>query len=302
MNLPYVIFTALMLLTSLSVYPKKAEKNEAAPFLEVRVDRNHTVEGERLIYEVVLYSPDQDIAGIDLINNPVFTGLNFTRSAPDSHLNEVKKNGKIFYSAVIDRFFVGTNNKGKYQIGGGEYKLGVNRMITINDPFWGPTVGNRIEMFALSAPDISVVVDALPEKNRPADFSGAIGSFDVELELKGEVIAGEDSEVTVTISGKGDLSEITLPEIAKSFGNGLHFKSMTDERNFFIQQGSLGSEIEIQCIFTADKEGVYNIEPIPFSYFDSTKGKYITVKSSPLEVVVGEAAVKNVPPPETIDI
>lgn len=302
MNLPYVIFAALMLLTSFSVFPKKTEKNESTPFLEVRVDRNHTVEGERLIYEVVLFSPDQEVAGIDLIKNPVFSGLNFSRSAPDSHLDEVKKGGKIYYSAVIDRFFVGTDKKGKFQIGGGDYKVGINRMITVNDPFWGPSVATRIEMFALSAPDLAVVVEALPEKNRPADFSGAIGSFEVELELKRDVIAGEDSEVTVTISGKGDLSEISLPEIAKSFGNGLHFKSMTDERRYFIQQGSLGSEIEIECIFTAEKEGKYKIDPIAFSYYDSDKGKYMTVKSSPLEIVVGEAAEKSVPPPETIDI
>lgn len=297
------IYITLLLILLLSVFPCNAKgKGEAVPYLETRIDRNHAVVGECLIYEVILVSPDPNVAGAEVMSNPEFPGLDIGRSAPDNHLEEVNIDGRLYYSAVIDRFFIGTNNKGKYTIRGGDYRIGINRQITVDDPYWGPSVANRVEMFALSAPDLKIKVDALPVNNRPQTFSGAVGKFEVEMSMIDKPLAGDNIRMFVTIVGKGDLSEALLPDIPKCFPDGLHFKSMTDSRSHFIKNGSIGSEIEIECLFSADKSGKYVISPIEFSYFDSDKGKYVTAKSEPLEFEVKESKHYDETPTVIMDV
>lgn len=297
------IYIAPLLIMILFVFPAHGKtKGMTVPYLETRIDRDHTVEGERLIYEVILVSPDAAVAGAEVMANPEFPGLDISRSAPDNHLEEVNIDGRLYYRAVIDRFFIGTNNKGKYTIKGGDYRIGLNRQITINDPYWGPSLANRVEMFALSAPDLKIKVDALPVSNRPENFSGAVGKFDVEMTLIDQPRAGDDIRMMVTIVGLGDLSEAILPDLPKYFPEGLHFKSMTDARSHFIKNGSIGSEIEIECLFTAGKAGKYTISPIEFSYFDSDKGKYVTAKSDPLEFEVTESKHYDETPPVIMDV
>lgn len=297
------IYITPLLIFLLFAFPCSGKgKGDGVPYLETRVDRDHTVEGERLIYEVILMSPDPSVAGAEVMSNPEFPGLDIGRSAADNHLEEVNIDGKLYYRAVIDRFFIGTNNKGKYTIRGGDYRIGINRQITVDDPYWGPSVANRVEMFALSAPDLKIKVDALPGNNRPENFSGAVGKFEVEMSLTDIPLTGEDIRMFVTIVGIGDLSEARLPDIPKSFPDGVHFKSMTDSRSHFIKNGSIGSEIEIECLFTADKSGKYTISPIEFSYFDSDKGKYVTAKSEPLEFEVTESNHYDETPPVIMDV
>lgn len=298
----FIHITSLFLLL-LFTLPCNGKKKEAVvPYLETRVDRDHTVEGERLIYEVILVSPDASVAGAEVIVNPEFPGLDIGRSAADSHLEEVNIDGRLYYRAVIDRFFVGTDNKGKYTIKGGDYRVGINRQVTVDDPFWGPSLANRIEMFALSAPDLKIKVDPLPKNNQPDNFSGAVGVFDVETSLIDRPHTGEDVRLLVTIVGVGDLSGAQLPDLPKYFPNDVHFKSMTDNRSHFIKNGSIGSEIEIECNFTVDKPGKYTISPVEFTYFDSDKGKYVTAKSEPLEFEVTESKHVDETPPVIMDV
>lgn len=278
------------------------KRNTSGPFLETQVDRDRTVEGERLIYEVILFTSDPMVAGVEVISNPVFEGLDISRSASDSHLMEVEKDGKILYRAVIDRFFIGTGHKGKFTLKGGDYRIGFNREYTVDDPFWGPAVANRVETLDLKAPDLKISVASLPEKGKPDDFSGAVGNFSVEVSLEMAPVVRGDGNIIISISGMGDLTDARIPDIPSAFGDGIHFKSMTDTRNHFIHQGHLGSEMEIECSFSADAPGKYTISPIRFCFFDSMKGEYIVAESEPLEIEVADDKRENEPPPTIMDI
>lgn len=291
----------IMLLSPLSVWGKgKTVHNQ--PFLETRLDRNRSTEGERLIYEVVLFSPEEDVAGAEILANPDFGELAVTRSASDSHIDKIERDGKTYYTVVIDRFFIGAGKSGKYEIRGGDYRVGFNRQVRVNDPFWGPMITNRIAVEELTAPDISMQVSPLPEKGKPADYSGAIGDFEVEASLHHGAVAGEESCLLVTVAGTGDLSDAALPDIRSALGEGLQFKSMTDNVSYFIHHGKLGSELEIECVFVADKPGKYVVNPIEFSYFDSEKGKYVKARLKPIEIEVEERKSVREKPPVTMEI
>ena len=156
----------------LAVFPSRAigKRKDLKPYLEVRIDRKNVVEGERLIYEVALVSPEASVAGVELLSTPDFGELPYSRSAPDNNLTEVVVDGDKYYTAVIDRYFVGVNNKGKNSIKGGVYKIGFDRMVKVQYPFWGATVQNRLETMNLKASDVTLKVSPLPEKGRPDFF------------------------------------------------------------------------------------------------------------------------------------
>lgn len=273
------------------------------PFLQVRVDKNSVVEGERLIYEVVLFTPDPNVAGVEMLREPRMSMLPYTRSAADTQLQEVEINGRKYYSAVIDRYFIGVNDKGKYTIGGGEYRLGLARRERVDDPIWGPVIRDHVVPVDMKAPSLSVRAKSLPEKDRPVGFSGAVGRFDVFVAVpEGKVREGEDMEIVINISGYGDLTSTPLPEIRKMLPEGLKFKSMTDSRSHYVKNGHLGSEIEIECILTPEKEGKFTIDDISFSYFNTESGRYSIARAPAVVVEVEEGIPSDGTPPVIIDV
>lgn len=299
----YNIIILLLLAVSVSCRMEARQKKSPEPFLEARTDMSKAVAGERLMYEVILYTPDPSVAGVELAVSPQFSGLPHTPSSPDSNLDTITIDGKRYFSAVIDRYFVGVNNKGKYVIKGGAYRVGINRRMEVNDPFWGPTVVSRVEAIDLKSPDVTVKVGELPEKDRPSDFSGAVGEFSISAYLpEGDIRAGEDAELIVTVSGFGDLANATLPEIRKALPEGLVFKSMTENREFYVKDGSLGSEIEIECVFTPREEGEYCLDGLKFTFFNSKKEKYETSVAPPLIIKTVESGAKSEKPSVIMDV
>ncbi len=256
-------------------------------FLESSLGKRKVLEGERVIYEVRLFSTDPEIAGFELSESPGFDNLPWGRGASDSHLKQVERDGKTYYTLVIDRFFIGAESLGNHNIRGGTYTIGFNRPVRVDNPFWGPSVMNKVETVQLKAPDGKLSVSAIPSKGRPEDFSGAVGEYVISVSLPdAEIRAGENATLIVTIEGKGDLTNIPAPDVMRAFREGLHFRSMTDDKEHFISKGNIGSEMQLECTFSADAPGTYRILPVTFSYYDSEKGKYETIQTEEIEIEV----------------
>lgn len=298
----YILSCLIMVL---AVFPSRAigKRKDLKPYLEVRIDRKNVVEGERLIYEVALVSPEASVAGVELLSTPDFGELPYSRSAPDNNLTEVVVDGDKYYTAVIDRYFVGVNNKGKNSIKGGVYKIGFDRMVKVQYPFWGATVQNRLETMNLKASDVTLKVSPLPEKGRPDFFSGAVGQFEImSIPPEGKLRAGEDYLMTVNISGIGDLTDTPLPDIRSAFPPEIQFKSMTEDRSHYVKAGKLGSEIELECVIHPKKGGEYVVKEMEFTYFNPFSGKYEVAKSPEVKIFVDDSSSGDGQPPVIIDV
>lgn len=296
---------SIMLLLALTAFPSfgKKRSNAVAPFLETRISRNNTIEGDLLIYEVTLFSQDPNIAGVELSKNPFFDHLSASRSAADHSLAETERDGFILYNVVIDRFFVSSDDVGKHKLKGGEYKIGYNRQVQMEDPFWGPYVANSVEVVSLSAPDVMLNVSKLPSKGMPDSFSGAVGDFNIEVELPSEeLLENEDAYAVVTITGRGDLSKAGLPDVRGLFPENLQFKSMTESRSHFVKDGEIMSEIEIECTFIPHAEGEYILQGCEFVFYNPDKKRYIAEKSPPVNVKVVKGKTHNDSPIHYMDI
>ena len=277
-------------------------KGSPVPYLDTRLDRSGIVEGERLIYEVVLYIPDINLAGVECVRMPGLASVSYKRTASDTSFEKTEIGGHVYYTAVIDRYFVGFNESGKHSIQGGVYRVGVNRPVQVNDPFWGPSLQNRVEVVELVGPDVTVSVKPLPG-GRPEAFSGAVGDFQVSASIpEGVVRAGEDACMIVSISGDGDLTNASLPEIRKMLPENLQFKSMTDRRSHYIRNGHLGSEIEIEVVFQPKSAGKSVVDGLSFVYYDSKRGGYGKAVAPPLQIEVADGIPSGRGPSVTYDI
>ncbi len=272
-------------------------------FLQTRVTRDKITQGETLVYEVVLYTANGSVAGVEPMTLPVFEGIDVRRSSADSQLAPVEVNGRKYYTAVIDRYYLRFPDKGKFKIPGGVYKLGTYHPREYYDPFWGRQIDNAVQVADLAAGALTVKVDALPERGRPANFSGAVGDYEISTSFPGGTLKkGEDAVLAISISGMGSLDGAELPDLPGMLPEGLQFKSMTDSVNHFIKDGELGSEVEIVCIVVPKREGRFVVDGISFCYFDSLTGKYKTIKAPELEIEAGSGLPGSNKPPVIMEI
>lgn len=153
--------------------------------------------------------------------------------------------------------------------------------------FWGQRQAEVINIFSKAQP-IRFEIKALPESNKPADYNGALGSFDVE------VIASKDTEfkvgdpiiLHVVISGKGDWESVRAPTLNNIPEISDFFRISNETPAGQVSEDSTKKEFDIKL--RVKSATVKEIPAIPFSYFDVIKGQYVTKHSKPISIKVYE--------------
>ncbi len=157
-----------------------------------------------------------------------------------------------------------------------------------NDDLFGSVAYKDVPVHLKSAP-VTVNVTALPDQNAPADYGGAVGNFTVDAKMdKASLTTDDAATLTITINGSGNFKLIQAPKPA--LPNGLdtydpHILDTITGRSTTIS----GSKI-ITYSITPHTPGDYTIPAIPFSYYDTKSGQYVTLNTRPfrLQVAAGK--------------
>lgn len=130
-----------------------------------------------------------------------------------------------------------------------------------------------------------IEVKPLPQDGRPADFTGAVGSFSIEASAK-PLSLGVGDPVTLTYritdtSGIGRLDSVGPPRL----------DSPSITQDFRIPTAPLAGSVQGNTkTFTQTlrptAESVREIPPIAFSWFDPNTGRYETAASKPIALSV----------------
>ncbi|MBQ8991675.1 MAG: BatD family protein [Prevotella sp.] len=139
------------------------------------------------------------------------------------------------------------------------------------------------------APGIEIQVDPLPE--RPANFSGGVGQFNISAQLdKTATKANDPVSLRIIVSGVGNLKLIKQPviNIPKDFDQ--YDPKITDQTKL-TNNGLEGSKI-YDFLIVPRHQGKYEIPPVEFTYFDTSSGSYKTARSEgfTLDVAKGSGA------------
>ena len=138
---------------------------------------------------------------------------------------------------------------------------------------------------------VSLEVKPLPSAGKPKDFSGAVGTFDLALEMdnldRDTIAAGEPLTVDVVVKGKGNLKTVKVPDLPTpdSFRT---YDPKTEER-FSASGSGFGGEKRWEFVLVPSAPGKYKLGPLSLSYFDPAKKSYVTAKAGPLTLNVGGA-------------
>lgn len=131
--------------------------------------------------------------------------------------------------------------------------------------------------YKLRSKPVTIEVLPLPEEGKPANFSGAVGSYTYKASLsKDKVKANEAINLTITISGKGNIKlvdplKINFPEDFETYDPKITQNTSTGE--------GLGGTKTFDYLLIPRHEGDYKIEHLDFSYFDPVKKEYVILPS-----------------------
>lgn len=127
--------------------------------------------------------------------------------------------------------------------------------------------------------EMSLQVLSLPVEERPADFNGAIGTFELQVEAQPtDVGPGDPITLTMTVEGRGNFDQVEAPVLSESEG----WKRYPPSGKF--RPGASpgeGSKVFEQAIIARSRDKSA-IPPLLFSFFDPESGKYQTLRSDPI--------------------
>jgi hypothetical protein len=132
----------------------------------------------------------------------------------------------------------------------------------------------------------------LPEQNKPANFTGAVGQFDLAASAgPTTVTVGDPVTVRVQISGRGALDAVTLPE--QGWQN---FKTYppTTKLETTDQFGFQGTKTFEQIISPLNND-VHELPALTFSFFNPEDGQYHTLTQPAVPLTVKAAGATPLP-------
>ena len=160
-----------------------------------------------------------------------------------------------------------------------------------DDGLFQSAIGSRLSITAVRPIIADAVVEPInvkpiPTAGRPPDYRGAVGQFQIRVAAKPtKVNAGDPITLHVEIEGTGRMDLIQAPPIAE-------FSELAAD--FKVPQESLAGIVDAATkTFSTSvrprRAGIKQIPGIPFSYFDPQQESFVTVRSEPIEIDVGQA-------------
>ena len=154
---------------------------------------------------------------------------------------------------------------------------------TFNDPFFDrffqndPFNTERRPMDVRSDP-VTLTVLPLPEEGKPAGFSGAVGTFTMDVSAAPtELNAGDPITMKMSITGSGNLAEAQPPALTTA----------ADFRTYEPRVNKTDATARsFEQVLIPNDANVHAIPPVRFSYFDPQARAYQTLESQPIALVV----------------
>ncbi len=162
-----------------------------------------------------------------------------------------------------------------------------------NDPFINPILEGLAksygEIVPISRKSNSVILNVkpCPEAGKPPDFSGAVGSFSLEVDIKPAAVkVGDPITVTMKVSGFGNMRFVDEPS--------MHFLSDDDFTEYSsdvsasvtkYSDGIKGSKI-FKKVFEPKNHNIKEFPGISFSFFNPASKKYETITREPMPLSV----------------
>ena len=163
---------------------------------------------------------------------------------------------------------------------------------TLRDASGDPLLNQVVPRTYATSP-IEITVKPLPEEGKPADFSGAVGSFNVRYETKqNDWKTNEATTLKIILEGQGNLKIAKLPKL--SLSNDIELYDPVEHSDQSYNGGKLHSVRTIEYNLIPRKVGVVKIPSLSISYFNPATSRYETTATEALSIKVKQGKNENI--------
>ena len=259
--------------------------------LRMSVSKTRAVVGEPVIVTLKLYVQSSAISGFEDVRFPTFDGFWSQEIDAPQNIQFVRENynGQVYNAALLRRYMLLPQQTGALTIDPSELVclLQIRAESTgprsIFDDFFSSyqTIRKRV-----TSEPVTVNVSALPA-GAPASFTGGVGSFRLSAGFDSDSVAAhEATSLRMTITGTGNINLVEAPKVKLPADFEVYDVRKTEN----ITTGASGSTgtLTFEYPFIPRAPGVFDIDPVEFTYYDIEAGRYRTLSSGPLRLKVGE--------------
>ena len=265
-------------------------------FLRLSLNKTKVFKGEPVTAVLKIYTRS-NIVGFEDIKFPVFNGFWSQETEAPQNLNFVREKvgNQIYNSAVIRRYMLMPQKSGTLTIDPAEMVCQVEvtsrpRGRSILDDFFDMVDKDYVKK-RLSTGKLTVHVSEIPS-GAPSSFGGGVGKLNMTARLtKDSLNANEAASLIVELSGSGNLNLIENPVV--SFPPDFERYDAKSTNNFSNSIDGYSGKKTIEYPFIPRGEGVYQIPPIHYSYFDLGQRQYRTLSTDTITVKVGKGTSQN---------
>ncbi len=252
-------------------------------FVRVLASKTSVYRGEPVVASYKLYF-NTDVSSPKILSEPDFTGFYREEIAIDRVNTQPESyRGKNYTTGVIRQMVLIPQRSGSITPGEVEVQIPTQVPSNRRDIFNRRLSQTVNQTSAVDFPTLQV--KPLPEAGRPDNFSGAVGRYQLSVELsRNELNADESLTVTVKLSGTGNIKLVDAPkpEVPSAFEI---FDPKISE-NIRVSGAGMSGSRSYEYLLVPRYGGTYKIPPIKFSYFNPANGRYTTLSSDELSVKV----------------
>lgn len=216
--------------------------------------------------------------------------LSVSESKGDLFVSEQYIPGDTFFDSRENTKFAVVNfTKWFFVPEPGEYEFGPVRasytltrrkadLLNNNEGFYNDILGRRSEKKKEALyPAIPFTVIPIPSRGAPETFMGAIGQFDLDVEVSPrEVQVGDSVAVEIRITGPGNPDTINVPV----FGDSEYMSPFPPHIT------KISNGIKVRKVFRVLNFKAREIPEITFSYFDPSKSEFVEINEPALGIAL----------------
>ncbi len=254
-------------------------------FVKLILDRNKVYKGDHVTATIKIYSK-VNLNGFEDISLPNFEGFwsQDVELPQQISLQRETYNGEIYNVGTLKKTLLFPQQTGVITIGQVKIDCIVQQRVSKPKSFFDDFFDNFANVRATVTSDpITVTVNPLPAG--PADFSGAVGRFDLRSSITSTSVKENDAiTLRLDVTGKGNIKLINAPKL--NLPADFEVYDPKTQSNYTATSEGLNGNISFEYLFLPRFAGDYTIPPVNFVYFDPSSGRYATKSSQEFKIHV----------------
>jgi len=274
-------------------------------FIKAFADKTKVYRGEQILLTNKIYTliPVSNLSVDKLSSYPGFWSINLLENNQQLQQYNQVIDGKEYIVADLKKEALFAQKTGKLEIAPMELSCvakipRTKKKTQTNDPFFDsffndPFFNNAYQSIEkkLYTKPITIEVLPLPTQGKPADFSGAVGSFSISSNIdQKNVKANEAITVKYTVSGEGNID--LIPDLSVQFPADFEVYDPKITTNSKKGNSGVSGYKMFEYTLIPRSAGTYEIPSVSFNFFNPKTKRY-QVKSTDaysVEVEKGDAS------------